>query len=140
MAVGPLQEILARLGTVKNPVLFTSSGFSISVMYFSKDFVLAANLIVILTGALMYLLAVGVFLTGLWFYIYAFLRPARRAVRQVELRQIRHSVRRPEDERGDLLRVAVGELADCWAPRTRPLTTANAWRTSAASRGSPPFP
>ena len=69
-----LPEILARMGTVKNPVLFTSSTFSISIMFFSKDFVLASNLIVILTGALMYLLSVAVFLSGLGFYIYAFLR------------------------------------------------------------------
>jgi len=72
--MGPLQEILARLGTVKNPVLFTSGAFSISDLYLCKDLFQATNPIAIVTGAVMYLLAVGVVLIGLAFYIYAFLR------------------------------------------------------------------
>jgi hypothetical protein len=92
--MGPPQELLAHLGTVKNPVLLTSSTFSISIMFFSKDLVLATNLIVILTGALMYLLSVAVFLFGLGFYAYAFLRLPSTAQELVFLQEASAAVDR----------------------------------------------
>jgi hypothetical protein len=68
-----LKDIFARLGIVKNPVLFSSSTFSMALMFFSKDFVLAERLIANLTGACMFLMAVLIFLVALGFYIYAYL-------------------------------------------------------------------
>jgi hypothetical protein len=67
-----LREILAPLGTVRNPVLFSSSSFSIILMYFSRDFVLASHMFQMITGLCMFLLSVLVFLTGLAFYAYAY--------------------------------------------------------------------
>lgn len=69
------RDVLAQLGTVKNPVLFTSSFFSASSMYFSHDFVLSgAHMVAIITGAVMIFCAVVIFLVALVFYMYAFLK------------------------------------------------------------------
>jgi hypothetical protein len=72
--MGNFGDIVARMGTVKNPVLFSSGTFSVAIMFFSKDLMLAPHLVPIITGAVMFMLSVLVFLVGLGFYIYAFLR------------------------------------------------------------------
>jgi hypothetical protein len=72
--MGSLPELLAKLGTIKNPVLFSSSFFSVSTMFFSRDFVMAPHPVSIATGAVMFLLATIVFLIAIWFYIYAFFK------------------------------------------------------------------
>src|SRR5580704_16475455 len=73
----PLQQILSRLGTVKNPVLFTSTSFSTAMMYFSHfshDLVASATLIASITGAVVFLSSIVVFLSGFGFYTYAYLQ------------------------------------------------------------------
>lgn len=70
--MGTLTELLAKLGTIKNPVLFSSSFFSISTMYMFHDAVNAPHIVSKLTGVLMLLIASVAFFIAIWFYIYAF--------------------------------------------------------------------
>jgi hypothetical protein len=72
--MGNFQAILARLGVVKNPVLFSSSSFSFGMMYFSHEYMLASGSAPVYTGVFMNVLAAVVFLIGMGFYIFAFLR------------------------------------------------------------------
>jgi hypothetical protein len=70
---GSLAEVLFRLGTVKNPVLFTSTLFSSVMMWHGKGLVENPNIFPEVTGAGMMILSVLVFLIGVGFYAYAFL-------------------------------------------------------------------
>ena len=53
MDQGTPAEILSRLGTVKNPVLFTSGSFSSAMLWFGRDLVQNQNLLPAVTGAAM---------------------------------------------------------------------------------------
>jgi len=65
--VDNISAVLARLGTVKNPVLFSSSSFSGLMMYLSPNVEPGYHIHI-------FLLAVAVFLMGLAFYVYGFVR------------------------------------------------------------------
>jgi hypothetical protein len=65
--VDNVSTVLARLGTVKNPVLFSSSSFSGLMMYLSPNVEQGYHFHI-------FLLAVAVFLMGLAFYVYGFVR------------------------------------------------------------------
>jgi hypothetical protein len=71
---GDPSDILNRMGTVKNPVLLSSGSFSGAMLWFGHQLVAEQQLIAALTGAAMVLMSVCVFLCGLGFYVYAFLR------------------------------------------------------------------
>ena len=62
-----VSAVLARLGLVRNPVLFSSSSLSGLMMYLSPNVEPGHHFHI-------FLLAVAVFLIGLTFYIYAFIR------------------------------------------------------------------
>jgi|SRR3977135_54268 hypothetical protein len=72
--MGNFQDILTRLGVVKNPVLFSSSSFSFGMLYFSHEYLLAPSSIPLYTGVFMHVLATIIFLIGIGFYIFAFLQ------------------------------------------------------------------
>jgi hypothetical protein len=72
LAMGNIGNILTSLGTLKNPVLFSSSSMSGMIMYFFHE--LHGDLLAELTAVFMLFMAVLIFLIGLGFYIYAFLR------------------------------------------------------------------
>ena len=74
MGDGNLSEVLGRLGTVKNPVLLSSSMFSSGMLWFGRQLVENPLPIPALTGVAMVVLSVFVFLSGVGFYAYAFLR------------------------------------------------------------------
>jgi hypothetical protein len=67
-----LSDVVAPFGTLKNPVLLSSSGMSGTMLYFFHD--LHGDLIVELAGLFMLVMATLIFLLGVGFYIYAFLR------------------------------------------------------------------
>jgi hypothetical protein len=67
-----LSDVIAPFGTLKNPVLFSSSSMSGAIMYFFHD--LHGDLIAELAALFMLIMAVLIFLLGIGFYIYAFLR------------------------------------------------------------------
>lgn len=71
-----LAEILSRLGTVKNPVLLSSSTFSSGMLWIGKGLVEHPSPISVMpavTGFGMVILSALIFLVGLGFYAYAFL-------------------------------------------------------------------
>jgi hypothetical protein len=71
---GQLEQVLSVLGTVKNPVLLTSTLFSSTMMYYSYHLLQDGKLLAGITGAVGFLLSVAVFLSGVAFYVFAFLR------------------------------------------------------------------
>ncbi|HUB46303.1 MAG TPA: hypothetical protein VMB73_15065 [Acetobacteraceae bacterium] len=77
MDQGGLADVLSRFGTIKNPVLLSSSTFSSGMLWFGKGLVehpSPISSIPAITGFGMVLLSAVIFLTGLGFYAYAFLR------------------------------------------------------------------
>ncbi|WP_158925194.1 hypothetical protein [Acidisphaera sp. S103] len=68
------RQIVSQLGTVKNPVLLTSTSFSTVMLYYSHDLLTSSVLLAAVIGAIVYLSSVAVFLFGIAFYVYAFLR------------------------------------------------------------------
>jgi len=64
---GNLTDVVSRLGTVKNPVLVSSSMFSSGMLWIGQGLVENPLLIPALTGAGMIVLSVVVFLSGVGF-------------------------------------------------------------------------
>lgn len=92
MDQGTPAEILSRLGTVKNPVLFTSGSFSSAMLWFGRDLVQNQNLLPAVTGAAMVVFSLFVFLCGIGFYAYAFLRLPSTAQERMFLQEARVAI------------------------------------------------
>ena len=78
---------LNYLGPVKNPVLLSSSIFSLAMMHFASGLFDRALLIANIVGSILFLLSVVVFLIGLGFYIFAFFRLPSTTQEQVFLQE-----------------------------------------------------
>ena len=68
------QNSFGWLGTVKNPVLFCTTVFTVSSSYFFHDLVKQQDALTKFTGTVVVFLSVICFLLALGFYIFAFLR------------------------------------------------------------------
>ena len=81
MVQGGISDVLSGFGTLKNPVLLSSGSFSGSMLYFGQLHASEA------VGMMMIFLATFVFLTGMGFYAYAFLRLPANAQEQLFLQE-----------------------------------------------------
>jgi hypothetical protein len=95
--MGDFREALGQQGVIKNPVLLCSSMFSIAILYFAQGLFGQAPVIAHIMGAIMHLLAVIVFLIGLTFYIYAFLRLPATVQEQMFLQEGKVALERHND-------------------------------------------
>jgi hypothetical protein len=83
---GSIEKALSPYGTLKNPVLFSSGTFSGSMLFFGQQHTSEA------AGFLMIILATLVFLCGMGFYVYAFLRLPTNTQQQLFLQEARVAV------------------------------------------------
>ena len=94
MDPGSIGDILSRLGPVKNPVLVTSYSFSTVTMWRGDLLVRETQFIQELSGMMLLLLSVVVFLCGTGFYAYAFLRLPSTSLEKVFLQEGKSSIER----------------------------------------------
>jgi hypothetical protein len=94
MIVEKAPDFLNSIGPVKNPVLVCSSSFATAMMWFSHDLFSKTETAAVLTGVIMFPLAVVVFLIGLFFYIYAFCRLPSTTQELLFLREAKVAVAR----------------------------------------------
>lgn len=90
-----LKELLPRLGTVKNPVLFTSSTFAVVIMYLARDYVLASSHpMANITGVCMNGSAILIFLIAICFYIYAYVKLPSTTQELIFLKEAEQAIER----------------------------------------------
>jgi|SRR5579862_6925179 len=67
-----IRDFITPFGTLKNPVLFSSTGICVIILYFFHE--PHGDTLSEVTAVIMLFIAILIFLIGLGFYIYAFLR------------------------------------------------------------------
>jgi hypothetical protein len=86
------RDFLGQLGLVKNPALLSCCIFSTSILYFAGDLFDCPDWISKVTGAVMLLLSLLVYLIGIRFYIAAFLKLPSAIQEQIFLQEARAAI------------------------------------------------